>query len=64
MSELRCGPGFQPGNAVEPALPGHWRCPLEGEAASTASGVTHFSQPRRRKYHIGNSALASISASA
>jgi hypothetical protein len=25
-------------NAVEPALPGHWRCPLEGAAAKPLRG--------------------------
>jgi hypothetical protein len=33
--------------AVEPAVPGHWLRPLEGEAPK-ASGVFHASQRLRR----------------
>jgi hypothetical protein len=33
--------GFFQVNAVEPASPGHWCCPLEGEAAAGRFGGEH-----------------------
>ena len=47
---------------AEPALPGRWRRPPQGEGAQRHRGKTYFNQPRLRKYHMGPMALATISA--
>ena len=52
-----------PSATVEPALPGHRRRPPQGEGAKAPLGGAYFNQPRFLKYHMGPSALASISAS-
>ena len=49
---------------AEPALLGRWRRPPSGEGAQRHRGASYFNQPRLRKYHMGPSALATISASA
>ncbi len=51
----------RPADGVEPAPPGHWRRPPGGKARSASGGI-HFNQPRLRKYHMGPTALATISA--
>ena len=50
----RRGTGFARPQALSP-----W-----GEGAAGDSGGGYFNHPRRRKYHIGTSALATISSSA
>ena len=54
----------EPAAPVAGVSPATGCVPPPGGSRASGAGGSHFNQPRRRKYHIGTRALATISASA